>query len=99
MCRGAYWDADFAAYNEAELALIEGEARTMAGFTAKVALLWRFRLEIEGKTDWPGYLEAVETRGQLSSEAMLAAFGRDAAALIERPVAPGSDATNEGSTS
>ena len=81
-----YWEADFAAYNAAELALIEARPRTVAGFTRKVAILWRFRLEIEGKTDWPGYIEAVETRGQLSSEAMLAAFARDAAALIERLV-------------
>ena len=95
----AYWEADFAAYNEAELALIEGEARTMAGFTAKVANLTRMRQEVEGKIDFPGYLEAVEAHGRLSCEAMLAAFARDAAALIERPVAPGSDVTNEGSSS
>ena len=91
----AYWEADFEAANNAEAAVIEGEAVTPAGLAAKAACLWWVRSRDEGRPAQPNYLEAVEAHGRLSDEAVLAAFARDAAALFEWPVAPESDASNE----
>ena len=91
----AYLEAEFTAANYAEIALIEIEPCTVAGFAAKAAYLARVRLDADG-IDYPDYAEAVEKYGSLSCKALIAALARDGAALIERPVAPGSDATNEG---
>ena len=100
----AYLEAEFTAADLAEEALIKIEPRTMAGFAAKaaylarvrLAYLARVRLEADG-IDYPDYAEAVQKYGSLSCKALIAAFARDAAALSEWHVAPGGDATNEGS--
>ena len=92
-----YLQPDFDAFNEAESALMKGEARTPAGLAAKIAFLWQLRGEIEMKSTYPDYLDVIAVHHCGSDEVMVAAWVRDATALSEWHVAPGSDTTNGGS--
>ena len=88
-----YWQPFFSACNDAEVAAIESEPRTLAGFGAKVAYLSRLRREIEqgGFDKVHDYHEAVEKYGCLSDEAMIAAFACDGDVLFEWPELPDLD--------